>query len=91
MKLLFPNPSRNYDESHGRVLFWGYDGAMEVSFFVEVAALKKLFPETGHSKFEVLIAFDAVRKRIYAVADKVYQYGGKGKGTYAYVLSVEDF
>ena len=91
MKMLFPNPSRDYDESHDRVLFWGYDGAIEVSFYVEAAALKKIFPKKSQSEFECLKAFDSTRKRIYAVADKVYRRGGGGKGTYAYVLGVEDF
>lgn len=39
MKLTFPNPSRSFDESGKRVRFWGYDRAIEVSFFVEAEAL----------------------------------------------------
>ena len=89
MKLHFPNPSRSFDPDSGRVLFWGYDSAMEVSFFLETAALKRLYPEMDNVESEILKAFDTARERIYAVADKIYRRGGKG--TYAYVLAAEDF
>lgn len=91
MKLHFPNPSCSFDESHNRVLFWGYDGSIEVSFFLETAALKRLYPEMNNAESEFLKAFHAARDRIYEVADKVYRHGGNGKGTYAYVLAAEDF
>ena len=44
MKLHFPNPGRSYDPDSNRVLFWGYGSTMEVSFFLETAALKRLYP-----------------------------------------------
>ncbi|MFC1685189.1 DUF1488 domain-containing protein [Pseudomonadota bacterium] len=91
MRLHFPNPSRSFDESSSRVLFWGYDQAIEVSFFLETSALKRLCPEMSNFEAEFLKAFDTVRERIYEVADKVYGRGGGGKGTYAYVLAAEDF
>jgi hypothetical protein len=91
MKLHFPNPSRSFDESHNRVLFWGYDSAMEVSFFLETAALNRLYPEMENVEQEFLKAFDSAREKIYEVADKAYRRGGSGKGTYAYVLVAEDF
>ena len=47
MKLVFPNPCRSFDESENRVRFWGYDRSIEVSFFVEAAALKRLCPGVG--------------------------------------------
>ena len=90
MRLHFPNPSRSFDESSNRVLFWGYDRTMEVSFFLETAALKQLCPEMNNTESGFLKAFDTARERIYEVADKVYQCGD-GKGTYAYILAVEDF
>jgi hypothetical protein len=40
---------------------------------------------------ELLKAFDTARERICEVADKVYERGGGGKGTYAYVLAAGDF
>lgn len=91
MKLHFPNPSRSFDESHNQILFWGYDQAMEISFFLEAAALKRLCPKMNNVESELLKAFDNARERIYEVADRVYKRGCGGKGTYAYVLAVEDF
>ncbi|MEJ1298743.1 MAG: DUF1488 domain-containing protein [Candidatus Sedimenticola sp. (ex Thyasira tokunagai)] len=91
MKLHFPNPSRSFDESHNRVLFWGYDKTMEVSFYLETAALKRLCPMMNNAEAEFLKAFDTSREKIYEVADKIYRRGGGGKGTYAYVLVAEDF
>lgn len=91
MKLNFPNPSRSFDESSERIRFWGYDRAIEVSFFVEGEALKRLCPDMGAAETGFLQAFDQVRSRIHEVADKVYVRGGRGKGAYAYVLSAADF
>jgi hypothetical protein len=89
MTLSFPNPSRSFDASSSRVLFWGYDGAIEVSFFVEADALKRLFPEMDSAETGLLNAFDAARTRIHEVANKAYV--GGSKGSYSYILSVEDF
>jgi len=89
MKLVFPNPSRSFDESGNRVRFWGYDRAIEVSFFVEAAALKRLCPGVGSPETGYLEAFDEARSRIHEVADEVYVRGGNGAS--AYVLSMVDF
>ncbi|MDP2334010.1 MAG: DUF1488 family protein [Reyranella sp.] len=35
MSLYFPNESRYYDAALHAVRFWGRDGAMEASFFVD--------------------------------------------------------
>ena len=89
MRLSFPNPSRSFDASRSCVLFWGYDSAIEVSFFVEANALKRLCPEMSGAEAAFLKAFDAARKRIHGVADKVYVRGRKG--SYAYILAADDF
>jgi hypothetical protein len=89
VRLNFPNPSRSFDAGRSRVCFWGYDSAIEVSFFVEAAALKRLCPQMDSAETGFLKAFDAARNRIHEVADKVYVRGGKG--SYAYVLAAEDF
>ena len=89
MKLTFPNPSCSFDASTNRVVFWGYDKVMEVSFFVGADALKKLCPEMNNAEAGLLKAFDAARKRIHAVAEEVYARGRKG--SYAYVLAAADF
>jgi hypothetical protein len=89
MKLSFPNPSRSFDATRSRVCFWGYDGTIEVSFFVEADALKQLCPEMSGAETGVLKVFDAALNRIHEIADKVYERAGKG--TYAYSLAAEDF
>ena len=38
MAIMFPNASRSYDATRHAVRFWGYDSAMEWSFFVTVDA-----------------------------------------------------
>jgi hypothetical protein len=91
MRLSFPNSSRSYDESRNCVCFWGYDSTIEVSFYVEVAALMQLCPDMERAEASFLRAFDTLLERIHKVADKVYVHGGKGKGTYAYNLSADDF
>ena len=77
MKLHFPNPSRSFDESKDRVCFWGYDSAMEVTFFIETGALKRLSPDMNGTEKALLGAFDEARPRIYEVADKVYSRGAR--------------
>ena len=89
MKLSFPNPSRSFDADKSRVLFWGYDSAIEVSFIVEADALKQLCPEMSSAETGFLQAFDTARQRIHAVANEVYARGGKG--TYSYILAATDF
>jgi len=89
MRLSFPNPSRSFDASKSRVCFWGYDSTIEVSFFVEAAALTRLCPEMTGADTEYLKAFDAVRNRIHEVADKVYV--RDARASYSYVLVAEDF
>ena len=89
MRLSFPNPSRSFDASRSCVLFWGYDSAIEVSFFVEANALKRLYPEMSDAKTAFLKAFDAARKQIHKITDKVYM--RDRKGSYAYILAADDF
>jgi len=89
MRVSFSNPSRSFDAGKNRVLFWGYDSAIEISFFVEADALKRLCPEMSDAEAGFLKAFDAVRDRIYEVADKVYV--RDGKGSYSYILAAKDF
>ena len=91
MKLSFPNPSRSFDDSGKRIRFWGYDRAIEVSFFIGVDALKRLCPKMVDADTGFLKAFDEVRNRIHEVADEVYVRSGRGKAAYAYVLVADDF
>ena len=89
MKLSYPNPSRSFDASSRRVCFWGYDSTIEISFFVEADALKRLCPDMSDAESGFLQAFDAALNRIHKVADKVYARGEKG--SYACILAAEDF
>jgi hypothetical protein len=87
MTLNFPNESRSYDSTRNLIRFWGYDSALEISFFVEVSALNKLDPMARSVESEFLEAFDASRDRIYETARKVYSRSRKD----AYVLAAADF
>lgn len=87
MTLSFPNPSRSYDAVAHRVRFWGYDRAMEVSFFVEENALSKLQPRMGGVEEDILRAFDGARERILSVAAAVYAKGRRNP----FILAEADF
>ena len=87
MTLNFPNGSRCYDARRNLVHFWGYDSALEISFFVEVSALCKLIPQMRNVEAGYLEAFDAARDRIHETARKVYSRARKG----AYLLAAADF
>ena len=87
MTLNFPNGSRCYDARRNLVCFWGYDSALEISFFVEVSALCKLIPQMRNVEAGYLEAFDAARDRIHETARKVYSRARKG----AYLLAAADF
>lgn len=85
--LNFPNVSRTYDMTRRSVRFWGYDGALEISFYVEEAALFQMTPQTTHDEAAVLKCFDVNRDRILAAARTAYARRRKG----AYSLIPSDF
>jgi Protein of unknown function (DUF1488) len=87
MALRFPNGSRNYDTTRRAVRFWGYDSAMESSFFVTDDALKRIQPDMKFDQAGALQAFDVNRPLIYATAAKVHARGRKG----SYDLVSDDF
>jgi len=87
MSLNFPNHSRSYDATLRAVRFWGHDGAMETSFFVNEEALKRIQPGVRSDEAGLLGAFDSHRELIHATATKVYKRGRKG----SYELSPTDF
>ena len=87
MPLSFPNQSRSYDATRRAVRFWGYDSAMEASFFVTEDALKRVYPSMRTDEAGLLSAFDANRDLIHAIAAKVYARGRKG----SYDLDSTDF
>ena len=88
MTLAFLNPSRNFDETRNAVSFIGHDGMFEIRFFVEAAALASRQPQgTSLSQEQCLSAFDTMRPKIHAVAQKVYSRRRSNLNT----LSVTDF
>ena len=87
MALCFPNRSRTYDATRRAVRFWGHDSAMEASFFLTEAALKRIAPDIPSGEAGFLAAFDSHRDLILATAMKVYLRGRKG----SYDLADTDF
>ena len=87
MALSFPNHSRSFDATRRAVRFWGYDSAMEASFFVTEDALKRVQPDIRLDEAGLLSAFDSNRELIYKTATKVYARGPKG----SYDLVKTDF
>ena len=87
MSLNFPNQSRSYDATLRAVRFWGHDGAMEASFFVNEDALKRIQPDVRSDESGLLTVFDSHRDLIYAAATKAYRRGRKG----SYELIPGDF
>ena len=87
MTLNFPNASRSYDATRNLVRFWGYDSALEISFLVEVSALRKLMPQMSDLEVDYLESFDATREQILEAARKVYSRAGRGP----YLLAAADF
>ena len=86
--LNFPNEARSFDAEKARVLFWGYDTAIEISFFLEIAALRLIHPPTDETEAGLLEAFDTVRDRVHEVAVDVWRRGPRDR--YAFTLTAED-
>jgi len=78
MALEFPNESRSYDGTRCAVRFWGYDSAMEWSFFVTSDALKRIDPSMIEGEAGMLAAFDVHRGKILVAAARLYRQGRKG-------------
>jgi Protein of unknown function (DUF1488) len=85
--LNFPNQSRVFDATRRAVRFWGYDSAMEWSFFVGEDALKRMQPDMHVDESGLLKAFDLHRPLIYAAAKKAFTRARKG----SYELVPADF
>ncbi len=83
----FPNHSRAYDGTRHAVRFWGYDSAIEASFYVNEDALMRLQPNVSPNESGFLGAFDANRDKICAAAAKAYVRGSRG----SYDLGVASF
>jgi hypothetical protein len=80
MTLSFPNRSRHYDATRHAVRFWGYDSAMETSFFVSEDALTKIHPNIHRCEAGFLSAFDSHRELFCKAA--LNAYGRTKRGDY---------
>ena len=90
MTLIFPNPSRSFDEARNAVRFTGHDGMFEVRFFVDADVLAQsdtTLRGTGASERKYLSAFDALRTSIQDVAREAYSHGRRN----FYTLTTADF
>jgi Protein of unknown function (DUF1488) len=83
----FPNQSRVFDRIRRAVHFWGYDSAMEWSFFIGEDALKRVQPDIRPDEAGFLRAFDLNRTLIQAAATKAYKRERKAW----YELTMKDF
>jgi hypothetical protein len=66
------------DATRCAVHFWGYDSAMERSFFITQDALKRIQLDMQFEEATILSAFDTNRTLIYAIATKIHSRGTKG-------------
>ena len=89
MILSFPNQARSYDDTKSRVCFWGYDKTIEVNFFVEIDALKRLCPKLSEAESGYLQAFDSKRKKIEKVANNIYE--NNKQRAFSYIISASHF
>lgn len=87
MALIFPNQSRSYDHTRNAVRFWGYDSALETSFFIIAAALRRIEPDMPNDEASLLKVFDRNRQLICEAAAKIYLRGKRG----SYELTANDF
>jgi len=74
----FPNHSRSYDPTRRAVRFWGYDSAIEASFFIAEDALRRIQPDAQRDASGFLSAFDSNRDLICAAAARIYVRGSRG-------------
>jgi hypothetical protein len=89
MTLEFPNQSRSFEATKNRVRFWGYDSAIEITFFMEEEALMKICSEASSTEIALLDAFDYTMEQIHQTARKIYE--RSRDHSYVYVLAANDF
>lgn len=89
MTLEFPNKCRSFESTKKSIRFWGYDSIVEVTFFIELNAIKKLFPNTDLDEKPLLQAFDRAVVHIHEVATRIY--GRNRSHSFVYVLTENDF
>jgi hypothetical protein len=86
MPLNFPNQSRSYDSRKLCIRFWAHDASLEIPFFVEVDALRRMDPEATADEPGLLKVFDCNRERIFVAASRIYARHRRG----SYTLTASD-
>ena len=86
----FHNSTRSYDETACVVRFWGYDRALEVSFFIEEDALTKMSSQVLFNPHGFLRTFDVNLGRIREMASILYA-RRTGSNIYSFALTENDF
>lgn len=89
--ICFHNSSRSYDETARVVRFWGYDRALEVSFFIEEDALTKMSSRVLFNRRAFLRTFDRNLGRIREQAGILYARRRAGSNVYSFALTENDF
>jgi len=89
MSLNFTNLSRSFEAKQNRIRFWGYDSAIEITFFIQTDALLKICPEVNSTEIGFLEVFDHALKQIHQIAREVYV--RNRDRSYVYVLAAGDF
>jgi len=74
----FPNHGRSYDQTRHAVRFWGYDSAIEASFYIDEEALRRIEPDARADESGLLEAFDSNRDLICAAATRIYVRRSRG-------------
>jgi hypothetical protein len=72
MALNFPNPVRSFDAGRSCVSFWGSDASLEITFQIEMDALRKLGSGIDDNQAQVLDVFDRNRDTILKAAANAY-------------------
>ena len=86
MALNFPNPVRTFEPGRACVSFWGSDSALEISFQIEIDALRKLGAGAGDGESQMLSVFDQNRAAILKAATNAY---GRRRSTYHRITAAE--
>ena len=86
MTLVFPNRSRNYDDTRRQVRFFGYEGMRTVPFRVDVDAIIEHVPPESNEEVVFLAAFDRMRAAVESAASRAHAHSRKPE----YVLTSAD-
>lgn len=86
MALNFPNPVRILDAGRSCISFWGSDTSLEITFQIEIDALRKLGAATGEDEAQMLATFDSHRDAILNAAATAY---GRCKGAYHRITAAD--